>query len=185
MHTNIYTETISFNDESSNAHGLKVKKSSVRSFGTDFKIPCHSMQIERSIMTRHYSAAVRYRAIGMFEAGMTVEIICQRLDVPQATTYFWIRKFKKTGDVERREGSGRPPVTSKRTDRRLVRLAKSNRFASSSVLVSLSDESINPTTVRRRLRAKGCFSRRPKVHPLLSPSQSQNRSAASASNTVC
>lgn len=126
-------------------------------------------------MTRHYSHAVRYRAIGMFEAGMAVESICDRLDVPQATVYFWIRKFKKTGDVERRPGSGKSPATSNRADRCLVRLARSNRFASSTTLLSLWGKSVSPTTVRRRLRSHGFFSRRPKVHPLLSPVHRKTR----------
>ena len=132
------------------------------------------MQIEQSSMTRDYSAAVRYRTIGMFEYGMALANLWIQMDVPQATIYFWIRKFKMSRDVERGEGSWRPSVTSKRTDC-LVRLAKSNRFASSSALLNLSGESISPTIVRRRLRAIGYSSRRPKVHSLLPPVHRQTR----------
>lgn len=106
---------------------------------------------------------------------MEVSRICERLNVPQATVYRWIKRFSKDGEVERYSGTGRRPSTSERADRRLVRLAKNNRFASSSQLMSFWGESVSPLTVRRRLRSQGIYSRRPLVRPLLSPLHRQTR----------
>lgn len=117
----------------------------------------------------HTRAGLGYRAIGMWEAGLRERDIANRLSLSRATVGFWIRKFKKHGSLDRLSGSGRPRATSFRADRRLGRLCKEHRFATSSQLQSWWSESVTKQTVRNRLHKLGFKSFRPVVCPLLSP----------------
>lgn len=98
-----------------------------------------------------------------------------RLNVPVATVYRWFHRFRAEGRIERPQGSGRPLATTQRADRRLLRLARRNRFAPSSALLNLWDEPVSGLTVRRRLRAAGLRPRRPLRRPQLSQRHRQLR----------
>ena len=123
----------------------------------------------------HWSASIRYRAIGMMEGGLSVSEISFRLHVPVRTLYRWITRFRNEGEVERMEGTGRPSQTSRRSDRRLVRLSRRNPFASSSQLLMDWGEQVSSRTVRRRLRHAGLYSRRPLTRRILTPQHRQAR----------
>ena len=109
------------------------------------------------------------------EAGMRSFGISLCLHVPIATLYRWFSRFRAERRVERHRGSGRPLATSQRADRRLVRLARLNRFAPSSALLNLWDEPVSGLTVRRRLRAAGLRPRRSLRRPQLSRRHRQLR----------
>ena len=98
-----------------------------------------------------------------------------RLNVPVATVYRWFHRFRAEGRVERHQGSGRPLATTQRADRRLLRLARRNRFAPSSALLNLWDEPVSGLTVRRRLCAAGLRPRRPLRRPQLTQRHRQLR----------
>lgn len=116
---------------------------------------------------RHRPSSIRYRAIGMMEAGLAAREISSRLLVPTATLYRWFSRFRAEGEVERHPGSGRPPATSHRADRRIIRLARMNRFSSSTTLLRWWREPVSAWTVRRRLHRANLFARRPLRRPLL------------------
>ena len=89
--------------------------------------------------TRCMRNGLGYQAIGMWEVvGLSRNAITDFLGVPRATVGFWVRKFRKYGCLDRLSVSGRPRATSSRADRRLIRLCKSNRFATSSELKKIS-----------------------------------------------
>ena len=115
----------------------------------------------------HWPLSVRYRAIGMMEAGLSVREISTRLSVPLQTLYRWITRFEHEGQVERHAGSGRPHSTSARSNRRLIRLCRRNPFHSSAQLLTLWDEQVTSRTVRNRLVNAGLRSRRLLRRPLL------------------
>ena len=118
-------------------------------------------------------AGIGYRAIGM----SPVDIVAAFLGLPRASVGFSVRKFKKNGTLNRPSVSGRPRATSVRADRRLFRLCKRNRFATSSELLRWWNEMVTTQTVRNRLRNHGIRSYRPLVCPLLSPCHKSARLA--------
>ena len=124
---------------------------------------------------RHWSAQIRYRAIGMMEGGLSVNEVSHRLHVPTRTLWRWRARFVAEGEVERLPGSGRPSRTSHRSDRRLVRLSRRDPFASSSQLLGDWAEQVSSRTVRRRLRRAALFSRRPLTRTLLTPRHREAR----------
>ena len=85
------------------------------------------------------------------------------------TVRFWQRKFQASGSVDDDARSGRPRATSATADRRLVRMCKANRFASSLMLLSDWGEAVSARTLRNRLNAAALHSRRPVRKPKLSP----------------
>lgn len=101
--------------------------------------------------------------------------ISLRLNVPPRTLWRWKARFQNEGEVERFPGSGRPPRTCRRSDRRLIRLARRNPFASSSQLLYDWEEQVSSRTVRRRLRRAALFSRRPLTRTLLTSRHRQAR----------
>ena len=125
----------------------------------------------------HRSAKLRYIAVGMSMAGSSASDIGRRLEVPRTTVVGWLAKFQRTGDVERLIGSGRPRSTTERSNRRLVRICRSNRFSSSASLLKSWGEEVTARTLRNRLHEAQMFSRKPAVHPLLSPSHKARRLA--------
>ena len=117
----------------------------------------------------HHRAGLSYRAVGMWEAGMSRVAVSNSLRVPRSTVGFWVQKFQRFGSLDRLTVEGRPRVTSRRADRRLKRLCRRGRFMTSTELLQSWDEDVSPQTVRNRLHHFGLRSRRPAVCPLLSP----------------
>ena len=116
-------------------------------------------------------------AVGMSLAGKSARVISRVLHVPKSTVIFWLSKFQASNDVEDDARSGRPKASSSRADRRLIRLCKANRFASSSMLLGEWGEDVSARTVRNHLNAAGLHSRRPVQKPKLSPCHVSTRLA--------
>ena len=108
---------------------------------------------------------MRFLVVGMHLAGLRAQEIADALMIPRRTVSFWLRKFQHRGDVEDDVRSGRPRATSDTADRRLLRLCRSDRFASSAMLLSDWGENVTDRTVRRRLNAAGLHSRKPHSKP--------------------
>lgn len=123
----------------------------------------------------HWPLSVRYRAVGMMEAGLTVNEISTRLSVPVKTLYRWRTRFGQEGQVERHRGSGRPHLTSARSNRRLIRLSRRNPYHSSTQLLTCWGEHVTSRTVRNRLVRAGLRSRRLLRRPLLTSQHRQAR----------
>ena len=120
---------------------------------------------------------MRFLAVGMFLAGMSKLQISNKLRVPRSTIIFWLKRFQDSGDVEEQKRCGRPRATSREADRQLICLCESNRFASSSMLLTDWGESVSARTARKRLNEQGLFSKKPVVRPWLSPSHVSTRLA--------
>ena len=84
---------------------------------------------------RAHPECIKYRAIGMFEAGMKSRAISRKLRVPNSSVCFWINKFLKQGNVDRPKIPTRPRKTIATADRRLMCLCKAGRFSSASQLL--------------------------------------------------
>lgn len=90
-----------------------------------------------------------------------------------------LHKFAETGSVKKREGQGRPRITTEREDRQIVRIAKSNRKTSLKRLSNESSDllkkSISRFTIRRRLKEQGFKVCRCTKKPLVSGKNRKKR----------
>jgi len=118
----------------------------------------------------HWSKEVKNQVIGMQIAGTNLPSISRQLGIPERTVRKWIRRFMDAGNVDRLPGSGRNRKTTNRSDRQLVRWAKSvwHRKSTASALLRMWDEPVSKQSVLRRLWQQGLHARRPLRRPLLS-----------------
>jgi transposase len=57
---------------------------------------------------KHLNDQERAAIVAFTEAGQTVAFIGKRLDIEAATVSLWQHRFRKTGNIMRKRGSGRP-----------------------------------------------------------------------------
>lgn len=111
-------------------------------------------------------------AIGMMRCGQSSTTVAKELKISRVVVWRWWCRWKAEGNVEKKNGSGRPRVSSKRTDARLVLAAKRNRFVSVPKLIVYwkvaGNVACSVRTAYRRLREAGIQSRRPAVRIPLS-----------------
>ena len=74
------------------------------------------------------------RCVGYLEAGKSIRWTGLTLNVSRSTVERWWSHYRREGHVRRREGSGRPRLTSPAQDRKLVVNIKRNRFSPVSCL---------------------------------------------------
>jgi transposase len=68
------------------------------------------------------SFAERGAIVALTNSGLGVREIARQLGISPATVGLWKFRFLETGDILRREGSGRPRVTTPLQDLRLLRV---------------------------------------------------------------
>lgn len=118
---------------------------------------------------------VRWQIVGAHRFGHNHLSISRVLHVPRTTVRRTIQSYNMRGSVSRQRGSGRPRKTTQRSDRRLIRLARANRFATVPLLAGWWNEPVSGMTLSRRLRQASFKSYRPPVKPYLSPENIRNR----------
>ena len=115
------------------------------------------------------------RAIGLLEAGKSISFVSRHLKVARSTIRQWMKQWIEKENFSRSKPSGRPPKTTPRSDRVLVRIVKQNRFANCRLLVSLWGQHVSRWTVNRRLKKYGFRSYRCAVKPFLSQKNKEAR----------
>ena len=115
------------------------------------------------------------RAVGMLECGKSFSHVARKLGVSRQIVARWWTQFLQSETVVKRTSSGRPPKTSRRSNRLLVRIATGNRLASSTSLLRLWNERVSRWTVRRRLNEAGFRQFRCPIKPLLSEANREAR----------
>ena len=76
-----------------------------------------------------YCTLFKQNVIADFSNGVQQHELSVKFNVEKSVIKRWISRYKVRGFVETKHNSGRPPKTSKATDRRLVRFVKKNPFA--------------------------------------------------------
>ena len=119
------------------------------------------------------------RCVGYLEAGKSIRWTAHALNVSKSTVERWWNRYRIEGHVRRREGSGRPRLTSPAQDRKLVVKIKRNRFSPVSRLsgewVQACGMSISVRTATRRAVMAGLSARRPAQRIPLSPTHKDRR----------
>ena len=98
-------------------------------------------------------------------AGMSAREIGKEIGCSNSSVSRFLKKFKTTGDLARKTGSGSGRKTSAADDRLMKRMSLQNRFLTAvDIRKQFLEGGGNPIgvhTVRRRLRDAGLVARRP------------------------
>ena len=113
------------------------------------------------------------------EMNRTVTDTSKLVGVDKKTVSMWWDRYRVTGHMNRKPGSGRPRKLSARIDRRLRLWALRNRrITGAGLAVELRlhfGKTVSARTVKRRLNEGGIYGRRPRIKPFLTTKQRQNR----------
>lgn len=127
----------------------------------------------------HISDLDRGRIIGMREMNASYRDIARRVGRSVSVVERVCRNWFEEGISRRREGSGRRTQTTPREDRHLIRLALSDRFATSTVLAqqwrTVTISPMSASTVRHRLLRSGIQARQPLLRLPLTPRHRSDR----------
>ena len=74
------------------------------------------------------------RLCGLMEAGMTIRDVAERMRIATCTVQKWWHKYLTDGNVDRKPGSGRPSLVSRRQRNQLILKVKRNRFTPVSLI---------------------------------------------------
>nr|CAH7729083.1 unnamed protein product [Callosobruchus chinensis] len=117
------------------------------------------------------SAFDRTRIIALWQEGLSLHQIANRLNVVASTVSRTIRRYEETGEVSSRSRTGRPTVSTRRKDRYIAQLARRERSVTVPVLRSQFQRTFNrvisTATIRRIVVASGLRCRRILRVPLL------------------
>ena len=113
----------------------------------------------------HVSDFDKGRIVAYRDCGLSYRDIAARVGRdPMTVSRIWNR-WVQEGNTERRAGSQRPRITSSRDDRHLIRMAVTDRAATSRSLSqqmgTFARQQPSARTVRRRLQQHGLSARRP------------------------
>lgn len=131
-------------------------------------------------MVRQMTAAERWRAIGMLDAGMSLRAVGRHFDRSHTTIARLLKKTATTGTVAH-AGVGARRQTTPRADRRLLRMVRGNPTLPATLLRLMWGERsrrgniLSSGTIRNRLREQGLRSRRMRKCPRLTPAHVARR----------
>lgn len=109
------------------------------------------------------------RAIGMLECGRSQSQVARILNVSRRSVRRWYIEFRNSQNVSRGKSTGPHFKTTPRSNRRLLRLANTNRFATTPMLQQMWGVNVSRWTISRILRRSGFRKYRTPIKPFLSP----------------
>lgn len=130
-------------------------------------------------MPKQTTESIRSQVVGMWRGKLRQEDIASALSISQSAVSKIIQKFKKTGSVSRRKGSGRHRLTTARTDRHLIRMIKKERKRTATSIqnevTQLIDHPVSRQTINLRLIRGDYRARRPLRKPKRNERQKRAR----------
>ena len=122
----------------------------------------------------------RAQAILMLEIGFSLREIAAKVGCKSHTTILRLKeKYKETGKVENKPGSGRPRKLNERDERALIRRLTtkecSNAVQLQKSLKTSNNVEVSTNTVRRALKRNGLVARVKRKKPLLSKKHREKR----------
>ncbi|KAG2216397.1 hypothetical protein INT45_012486 [Circinella minor] len=122
-----------------------------------------------------HSNEKRISAITLYQSNKSSTEISEQIKVPLRTVERWIQTFKETGEMQKKNSSGRPKKLNERDERQIVRAAKLNRRQTLSDITNVSAVKVSTRTIRCTLHAHNVFSRIAKKKPFLHPRHIEGR----------
>lgn len=115
---------------------------------------------------------LRNLIIESYKRGIKKNAIANNFNINKSTVTRIIQRFSTIGTPVAFKSPGRLRKTTKRTDRKILKISATNPFLSSEKILGILPKEdrnkISSRTIRRRLLNAGMFSRRPTKKPLLS-----------------
>jgi len=114
----------------------------------------------------------------LHDAGFTQQRIAERLHVSQSSVQKSLTRLREQGNYKARKRTGRPRMTSPRTDSVIRRIVTANPSATASFIATQLPEGVQPSvwTIRRRLKNDfNLPAYRPAKKPLLSAKNIRDR----------
>ena len=103
------------------------------------------------------------------DCGLTFREIAVKLGRDYSGVAKFFKKYSNSGVVERKQGSGRKKKATTSKDSSIVKLAKSNRNISTSMIKKKLNLDISVSTIKRRLHNEGLYSHFKIKKPWISP----------------
>lgn len=127
---------------------------------------------------------VRLDIIHVFGETKQIKTTAKRLGVSPNTVRLTIQKYQEQGTIDDSPRSGRPRITSSRTDALIVRSMKAEPFQSVKQLNESISQDIRPSerTTNRRLHEAGLSGRRARVKPHITDANATKRLAFAQEN---
>ena len=118
------------------------------------------------------SSPERNRVLSLHKEGKSLSEISSMIGRARTNVQRIIAKFKHCGHVKSGKKTGRPPKTTPKEDRKIVRMSMVDRFKTAAEIareVKLEqDQTVSRSTVTRRLKRVGLEARAPASKPLIS-----------------
>lgn len=138
------------------------------------------INVKIMVKTKEISELNRGAILALHEEGYSTRTIAQKGYASKTAVANIIKRFHDRGTSYPLKSPGRPPKTTKRDDRLLVRNCLANRRQSSRVLArqwvdSIECNAISSRTVRRRLCKANLKSYRPAKKPFINQKQRERR----------
>lgn len=109
-------------------------------------------------------------------SGKCPKEIAKHLGRDKSTVTRFLRRYRTTGKIERRPGSGRPRITTPQDDRHIKLLVtRDRRTPAKAIKQDLALEHISDDTIRRRLHEFGFLSRWAVKKPFISETNRKKR----------
>ena len=121
-------------------------------------------------MWRHSDQFSKGRVTQLIDSGISQPDIVRTTGIPQKTISDWSKKYRTTGRIDRKKGSGRKKVLDDRTSNRMIRWINSGKCdTGTDVQMELKNTvtTVSLNTVRRTLKDKNWVSVVKKKRPYL------------------
>ncbi|GFY33239.1 HTH_Tnp_Tc3_2 domain-containing protein [Trichonephila clavipes] len=116
---------------------------------------------------RDLPESMAWRVIGRLESGQIQRSVADTVGVARSVVARMWNRFKETGNVRRRPGTGRPRATTSSYDRYIQLTARRNRTENATQLqrqlLLATGRRVSSQTARNRLHEGGLYARRPMV----------------------
>src|ERR1700759_387359 len=132
------------------------------------------------VRAKELSTELRAQVDILRKNGFKYQDIAKKLNISVAAAYYTVKRVNEIGSYGSRRRSGRPKVSSPRTDRTIIRIIKNSPKASSlsvKLRLPLHSRSISTRTGRRRLFHSDLKSYTPARKPKLSAKNIKDRIA--------
>ena len=126
-------------------------------------------------MGRHMGADTKCKILILRERKKGPSSIGKAVGRKKQTVNNFLDRFDERETLQNKHSSNKQKALDKRTIRRLVRLALTNRRLSAAKLGQLAGTNASASTIRRELNANGIKSRRPLKKPKLNEKQKKAR----------
>ena len=88
---------------------------------------------------KHLNEKERGAIIALTSQNVSIKKIAEQLGIGEATVVLWQKRHRETGDVDRKNGSGRPRTTTAEQDRQIVQAVRAKPITTAQEVAGMQD----------------------------------------------